>query len=191
MRIILASQSPRRKELLSHIVADFEQQSADLDETPNEGESAEQYVLRLAQEKAQAVFEQLSVEQQANALVIGSDTSVIYQHHILGKPKDLSHSKQMLDLLADNTHQVLTSFALISANEVICKSVSTDVMFRAIEETEIEQYWHTQEPQDKAGSYAIQGIGGKFVKAINGSVSNVIGLPLVEVEQELKRIGAL
>jgi septum formation protein len=94
-------------------------------------------------------------------------------------------------MLSGKTHQVLTAFALVTSEGSVSKTVSTDVLFRELSEPEIEQYWNTGEPQDKAGSYAIQGIGGKFVKSISGSVSNVVGLPLVELEQELKNMGAL
>jgi septum formation protein len=155
--------------LLGYLASEFDIRSADIDETPLDNEQAEPYVARMALEKANAIF----------------------NHHILGKPDDLNHSKQMLSMLSGKTHQVLTAFALVTSEGSVSKTVSTDVLFRELSEPEIEQYWNTGEPQDKAGSYAIQGIGGKFVKSISGSVSNVVGLPLVELEQELKNMGAL
>lgn len=191
MKLILASQSPRRRELLSHITSNFIATSADIDESvlPNEG--AENYVCRLALQKAQTIFDALPEQEKRKSVVLGSDTSVIYQHQILGKPESLAHSREMLTMLSGNSHQVFTAFSLVSETEKVTKFVSTDVFFKSLTLSEIEDYWQTGEPQDKAGSYAIQGIAGKFVKSINGSVSNVVGLPLVELEQELKEFGVL
>ena len=184
-RIILASQSPRRREMLKSIVSDFELASADIDETVLSGEEPEQYVTRLAVEKAQAI-----AVDNANTLVIGSDTTVVavteqQNQLILGKPKDLADSQRMFALLSGKTHLVMTAFAFVYNDKVKVENVITEVNFRAVSEQEVEQYWQTREPQDKAGSYGLQGVGGKFVKSINGSVSAVIGLPLVELEQGL------
>lgn len=181
--IILASQSPRRKQLLSHIVSDFTVQAADIDESVIADESPSSYVSRLAEQKAQHIF-----NQHQEAVVIGSDTSVIIDNRILGKPTDLDDCASMLNLLSQREHQVLTAFTVKSKNQTITKVVTTQVLFRAISQQDIEDYWNTGEPQDKAGAYAIQGIGGKFVKSINGSVSSVVGLPLVELEQALKEV---
>lgn len=183
MKIILASQSPRRKELLSSIVEQFEVQAADIDETPIENESAYDYVARLAQQKAQVI-----ADQNTDAAVIGSDTAVVINGEILGKPGSLDDSQRMLQLLSGKTHQVMTSFSVVAKNKIYTEVVITDVTFTEIDTQMITEYWHTNEPQDKAGSYAIQGIGGKFVEKINGSVSSVIGLPLVELEKALKRL---
>lgn len=182
-KIILASQSPRRKDLLSHIVAKFSVQAADIDESVLANESPTTYVSRLSLEKAQHIF-----SSNSDAIVIGSDTSVIINNNILGKPVDLQDCIKILSLLSNKKHQVITAFTVMSKNKTITREVSTDVLFKALNEEEIINYWHTGEPQDKAGSYAIQGIGGKFVKAINGSVSSVVGLPLVEIEQALKEV---
>lgn len=182
-KIILASQSPRRKDLLSHIVAKFSVQAADIDETVIPNESPITYVSRLSLEKAQHIF-----NSNPDAIVIGSDTSVIINDRILGKPVDLQDCINTLSLLSDKQHQVITAFTVMSKNKTVTQVVSTDVLFKAVNEEEIINYWHTGEPQDKAGSYAIQGIGAKFVKAINGSVSSVVGLPLVEIEQVLKEV---
>ena len=182
-KLILASQSPRRKELLSHIVANFSVQAADIDESVLANESPTTYVSRLSLEKAQHIF-----NSNLDAIVIGSDTSVIINRNILGKPADLQDCIKILSLLSDKKHQVITAFTVMSKNKTITQVVSTDVLFKALNEEEIVNYWQTGEPQDKAGSYAIQGIGGKFVKAISGSVSSVVGLPLVEIEQALKEV---
>jgi septum formation protein len=182
-KIILASQSPRRKDLLSHIVAKFSVQAADIDESVLPNESPITYVSRLSLEKAQHIF-----SLNPDAVVIGSDTSVIIGERILGKPVDLQDCINTLSLLSDKQHQVITAFTVMSKNKTVTQVVSTDVLFKAVDEEEIINYWHTGEPQDKAGSYAIQGIGAKFVKAINGSVSSVVGLPLVEIEQVLKEV---
>ena len=182
-KVILASQSPRRKALLSHVIDSFSVQAADIDESVLAEESPIEYVSRLSQEKAQHIF-----NQNSDAIVIGSDTSVIINNTILGKPEDLQDCIDTLSLLSDKQHQVITAFTVMSHTKTITEVVTTEVRFKALTEDEMIKYWHTGEPQDKAGSYAIQGIGAKFVKSINGSVSSVVGLPLVEVEQALKEV---
>lgn len=184
MRIVLASQSPRRKQLLAYIVDDFDIAVADIDESPLLEESPFDYVSRLAKSKAAKVHEQGN----ADAIVIGSDTTVVCDNEILGKPVDLNDSLQILKKLSGRTHQVMTSFCIIKDQHVVVEVVTTDVLFKALTDDEIIRYWQTQEPADKAGSYAIQGIGGKFVTRISGSVSAVIGLPLVELEHALQEI---
>jgi len=183
-KIILASQSPRRREMLKSIVSEFELASADIDETPKDAETPEQYVTRLALEKAQTI-----AVDNPNAVVIGSDTTVVADNDgqpiILGKPENLADCQHMFDLLSGTNHQVMTAYALVFNDKFKIENVITEVTFKTVTTEEVEQYWHTGEPQDKAGSYGLQGIGGKFVKAINGSVSAVIGLPLVELEQGL------
>ena len=180
MRIILASQSPRRREMLKSLVSSFELASADIDETPKPNEQAADYVKRLALEKAQTI-----ARTQPNALVIGSDTTVVVNQEILGKPENEADSQRMFALMSNSTYQVMTAFALVHGSKVYIENVITDVVFAKVSEQEVTEYWQTGEPQDKAGSYAIQGIGGKFVKAINGSVSAVVGLPLVELKQAI------
>lgn len=182
-KVILASQSPRRKTLLSHIIDDFSVQAADIDESVLFGESPIEYVSRLSLEKAQHIF-----KANNDAIVIGSDTSVIISNTILGKPVDLQDCINTLSLLSGKKHQVITAFTILSDIKTITECVTTDVLFKVLNEDEIIKYWNTGEPQDKAGSYAIQGIGAKFVKSINGSVSSVVGLPLVEIEQALKKV---
>ncbi|MDO6718125.1 Maf family protein [Psychrosphaera sp. 1_MG-2023] len=184
MRIVLASQSPRRKQLLAYIVDDFDIAAADIDETPYKNELPIDYVTRLAKSKAVKVQELGNIDD----IVIGSDTAVVCDNEILGKPVDLNDSLQILQKLSGRTHQVMTSFCIIKNQQVVTEVVTTDVLFKTLTDDEIIRYWQTQEPVDKAGSYAIQGIGGKFVTRISGSVSAVIGLPLVELEHALQEI---
>lgn len=183
MQLILASQSPRRKELLSYITSNFDVCSADIDETCLANESAIDYVTRLAEEKAAVVK-----QHYPDSAVIGSDTAVVIEQNILGKPENLEDSLRILRLLSGKVHQVMTAFCVMTATQKTTRLVVTDVKFKTLTDEEINDYWLTGEPQDKAGSYAIQGIGGKFVESINGSVSSVIGLPLVELEQTLKEV---
>ena len=185
LTLVLASKSPRRQELLSQLGFEFTTENADIDESLKTGESAQQYVERLAIEKAQAIAKNCA----SNTVVLGSDTAVVYQAHILGKPRDLADSINILSLLSGNTHQVYTGIAAVLNGQVISQVVKTDVLFKPLSKAEIIAYWQTQEPQDKAGSYGIQGIGGQFVKAINGSYSSVVGLPLFETTQLLNQYG--
>ncbi|MDU0113722.1 Maf family protein [Psychrosphaera aquimarina] len=181
--VILASQSPRRKMLLAHLIDDFTVQAADIDESVLDNETPSEYVSRLSLEKAQHIF-----KNNPDAIVVGSDTSVVINDCILGKPADLQDCINILSLLSGKQHQVVTAFTVMNKVKMITKVVVTHVLFKTLTQDEIIKYWHTGEPQDKAGSYAIQGIGGKFVKTINGSVSSVVGLPLVEIEQALKEV---
>ena len=179
--LILASQSPRRKALLSQLGYQFDCISADIDESQLEGENASQYVNRLALAKAQRIAK----NQRDTVTVLGSDTTVVYQNTLLGKPETLAESIQILSMLSNNTHQVLTSVAVVQGDRHKVIEVITNVTFKALSEQEIINYWHTNEPQDKAGSYGIQGIGGQFVTHISGSYSAVVGLPLYETAQLL------
>ena len=151
--LILASQSPRRKELLSQLGYQFETISADIDESIIDNELPRDYVLRLAIEKASVVAQ----NQATDSVVLGSDTSVIFEQHILGKPESLEDCCKQLPMLSNNTHQVLTAIAVIKNNNIYSEIISTDVTFKALSIEEIHRYWHTGEPQDKAGSYGIQG----------------------------------
>ena len=192
--IVLASASPRRKELLSLIVPSFDVLPADIDETPLKDEAAEAYVLRMAKEKAMASLERYK---QANNTVvqktvfIASDTSVVVEGEILGKPQDLAEAKTMLRKLSGRSHQVMTSICLCDQNldQLVTENIVTQVSFRSMSDVEIEQYWRTGEPVDKAGSYAIQGLGALFVTHMSGSYSAVVGLPLYETSQLLTQFG--
>lgn len=183
--LILASQSPRRKELLSQLGYQFQTISADIDESIIDNESPSDYVLRLAIEKATVV----SKNQATDCVVLGSDTSVIFDNHILGKPENIAACCQQLLMLSNNTHQVLTAIAIVKNKQILSAVISTDVTFKTLSIEEIQRYWHTGEPQDKAGSYGIQGIGGQFVTQIKGSYSAVVGLPLYETAKLLAELG--
>ncbi|MCB5160575.1 Maf family protein [Marinomonas algarum] len=191
--LVLASASPRRKELLSQLVKAFTVLPADIDETPLQQEPPKDYVIRMAAEKARAaVMKYQQNDDQASSVVfIASDTSVVVDGHILGKPSSLEDSRGMLRRLSGRTHQVLTSLCLtdLSGEQQVSVCVTNEVSFRAISDVEIDQYWRTGEPQDKAGSYAIQGLGSVFVRSISGSYSAIVGLPLFETAQLLAQFG--
>lgn len=186
MKLILASTSPRRKELLQQIGALFTQQSVDINEDVMATENPEQYVLRLAQEKAAAGFEQLSQQQQLDSVILAADTTVVCDGQILAKPESISHSKEILGQLSGREHRVMTAIAVCSRDTSEQQVVTTKVRFRKLSHDEIEAYWQTGEPQDKAGSYGIQGLAAIFVESIEGSYSNVVGLPLCETAELLK-----
>ncbi|MBZ2168485.1 Maf family protein [Marinobacter sp. F4216] len=182
--VVLASASPRRSELLQQMGVSFTVQPADVDETPNSGERPDTYVERLAREKALAVF-----DDYPDALVLGSDTSVVLDDRILGKPLDQSEARTMLKRLSGRSHQVMTSVALVSKSGCRALVVVTDVEFRTLSEGEIDAYIASGEPMDKAGSYGIQGLGGIFVRELRGSYSAVVGLPLQETAGLLEQAG--
>ena len=185
--LILASQSPRRAELLSQIGVPFTTLSADIDETILPGETPEIYVQRLAEQKAQAGW-QASADIAENRLALGADTVVVIHEQALGKPKNFDDAMRMLQRLSGQKHQVFTAVTITSGEHCESILVKTDVTFCDLTPSQIEEYWQTGEPQDKAGSYAIQGIGGKFVTHIKGSYSAVVGLPLYETNQLLSRM---
>lgn len=183
--LILASQSPRRRELLSQLGVRFTCQVSDIDESALNNESPAELVLRLANDKAQDIFSKTP----ENAWVLGADTIVVVDNVILGKPKNQTDATGMLQLLSGQTHQVMTAVALLGENFSECVNVISRVTFRELDEVEINNYWHTQEPQDKAGSYAIQGLAAQFISHLDGSYSGVMGLPLFETAQLLKQAG--
>lgn len=183
--LILASQSPRRKELLQQLGYSFQCLPADIDESVQPNETVEQYVARLALEKANAI----ALQQPDDVVVLGSDTSVVFQQHILGKPESLEDCLVTLSMLSGNTHQVITAISVVCGERNDVVVVNTEVDFKTLSSAEIMRYWQTGEPQDKAGSYGIQGIAGQFVKQIRGSYSAVVGLPLYETAQLLSSFG--
>lgn len=183
-QLILASASPRRCELLAQIGISFNRQVADIDETPAAGESAEAFVLRMALEKARAV--QLAGRHELP--VLGADTVVVIDGAPLGKPQDSMHARQMLRQLSGRMHEVLSAVALVATAEAVALNRSK-VWFRELGETEIDAYWETGEPRDKAGSYAIQGLAAIFVERLEGSHSGVMGLPLYETARLLQDFG--
>ncbi|MGB8714538.1 MAG: Maf family protein [Onishia taeanensis] len=181
--LCLASASPRRLELLASIDVDCEVRPVDIDETPLPGELPRDYVCRLAREKALAgaVLSELPV--------LGSDTAVVLDGEILGKPRDRAHALEMLAMLSGNTHEVLTGVAVSGPQGLLDCCVTTRVTLRAISPAAAAAYWATGEPQDKAGGYGIQGRAAVFVSHIEGSHSAVVGLPLYETAELLARQG--
>lgn len=190
--LYLASQSPRRRELLSQIGISFTVLSVHVDETVKNDEIAEDYVLRLAKEKA---LEGWQSEKQNIKAILGSDTAVVINGEILGKPENKADAKRMLRLLSGKTHQVMSAVALAakieSTTQVELNSVISvsDVTFKLLSNTEIEQYICTGEGDDKAGSYAIQGLAAAFITHLSGSYSGVMGLPLYETFELLNKAG--
>ena len=186
-RIILASSSPRRKELLEQVGLKFEIFSPDIDESVCIGESADHYVQRLAQQKAQAILAQFP-----DAIVIAADTSLVLDHKIIGKPESKQHAFEIWTALSDRQHDVLSGVCLLSSqcdpNTIQSMVVRTKVYFQKLSQLDMEQYWATGEPIGKAGAYAIQGYAAQFIQRIEGSYSNVVGLPLYETLQLLKNI---
>lgn len=182
--LILASASPRRAELLRQIGARFNVWPAAIDETPRRAEPAANYVERMAREKALAV-----AAAQTDALVLGSDTSVILDAEILGKPVNAADAKATLMALSGRRHQVLTAVALASKKGCCCCLVTTSVRFCSLTVAQIDAYVASGEPMDKAGSYGIQGYGGIFVNQLHGSYSAVVGLPLQETAALLNAAG--
>ncbi|AGH80617.1 maf protein [Psychromonas sp. CNPT3] len=186
--IYLASRSPRRAELLQQINVSFCCVKADIEECQNSGELAEDYVLRLATQKAQAGFMNSDKQQ----IVLGADTIVVIDGEVLEKPQNQQHALQMMQRLSAKTHHVFTAVALYDGKKGSSVVVKTAVTFKILTTQEITDYWQSGEPQDKAGGYAIQGFASKFVTHISGSYSAVVGLPLYETDQLIKEflIGA-
>ena len=186
MKIILASGSPRRKELMEKIGLKFEIDPAEIDERKFKEKSAEKLVEILAVKKAEAV-----ATRHPNSIIIGSDLTVALDDHQIGKPENATDAKKILKLLRDKTHQVLTGVAIINtANNKTASAVETaNVKMRDYSDKEIDNYIATGEPLDKAGAYAIQGHAAAFIEKIEGSYSGVMGLPLYETAELLALFG--
>ena len=183
--IYLASQSPRRRELLSQIGVQFQTIHADIDETPLQNEAPIDYVIRMAREKALTA----AVKHQDKPL-LAADTTVVCNNNILGKPQDQQHFRKMMDCLSGNTHQVITAIAVIQGSardSLVTATSASTVRFRELTVSEIETYWQAGEPADKAGGYAIQGLAAAFISEIQGSYSGIMGLPLFETAELLKK----
>ena len=176
--LYLASQSPRRRELLQQIGVSFQVVDAVVTEVPHGNEIPSEYVQRLAQEKAKAGLANLKRLQWEDRPVLGADTIVVINNEILEKPRDSEHAAAMLSKLSGATHQVMTAVAMITDDRQQIKLSVTDVVFRPLSDSEIDSYWQTREPYDKAGGYAIQGLGAVFVQQIRGSYTGVVGLPI-------------
>lgn len=187
--LYLASQSPRRRELLRQIGVRHAVIAAAIPEQPAAGEAALDYVQRLARAKAAAGFAQLLQQNLTIAPVLGADTLGLLDGEILEKPRDQDHALRMLRQLSGRTHQVITAVALHSQAQQALRVSITDVTFRELSDAETTTYWKTGEPQDKAGSYAIQGLGAVFVKEIRGSYSCVVGLPIEATLELLQEFG--
>lgn len=185
--LYLASGSPRRRELLTLLDVPFEVLKTEVEEQRRAEESAQQYVQRLAQDKARAG---VSVAPQ-DLPVLGADTIVVLNGQVLEKPRDKAHAQQILSALSGQQHQVITAVSLADRKNMLSAMVVTDVTFRVLSQLEISDYIATGEPMDKAGAYGIQGKGGCFVRSITGSYHAVVGLPLVETHELLSNFIAL
>ena len=181
--LILASGSPRRSELLQQIGVQFRVMPVEVDETPWPEEQPHEYVLRMARTKASVGSQQSDT---VDSVVLGADTVVVCDDLIMGKPSGFSDARDMLRRLSGKAHTVLTAVAVTDGNNMEYRIADSQVTFREITESEINRYWQTGEPCDKAGGYAIQGKGAIFVSQISGSYSGVVGLPLMETCELLR-----
>jgi len=185
--VYLASGSPRRRELLQQIGVSFRVVTAAVDEAVRLAESASTYVLRLAAAKAEAGWE--TSRDGSHVPVLAADTAVVLDGRILGKPADGQDAEGMLGRLSGRTHEVLTAVALRTADGLQSRISRSEVTFRSIAAGEARAYWETGEPSDKAGAYAIQGLGAIFIADLRGSYSGVMGLPLFETAELLSNAG--
>ena len=186
-QIILSSASPRRRELLAQIGVSAIVKPVDIDESRRQDEPVQDFVERLAMDKAQRGFDTMMEEKTLP--VLGSDTIIEIDGKVLGKPENRTQAIEMLKLLSGRTHEVHTSVAIVTVDVKVIDTSSTHVLFKSLEVQEIESYISSGEADDKAGAYAIQGIASQFVKNINGSYSGVMGLPLYETVELLKQCG--
>jgi septum formation protein len=182
-RLVLASASPRRRELLTQAGFSFEVQPAHVNEDPRPGEDPVAYVVRLARDKAEAVFQQLN---DSDAIVLGADTTVTLDGHILAKPEDPADATRMLRMLSGRTHRVVTGIAVATAARTEIAAEVTGVQFLTLREEEIHAYVASGEPMDKAGAYGIQGLAAKWIPRVEGCYFNVVGLPLALVATMLQ-----
>jgi len=180
--LILGSASPRRQELLAQLGVNFHVHASDIDETPFQQESPAAYVARLAEAKSSAVMAEVG----GDIPVLGSDTIVVSQSELFGKPVDEADATRMLTALSGREHQVMTAVCVRNRERHEVVVVVSDVTFRELTEAEISAYWQSGEPEGKAGAYAIQGLGATFVSAMKGSYSGIVGLPLYQTDQLLK-----
>ena len=176
--ILLASASPRRSELLRQVGIDHEIRPVDVDESVRPGEAPSAYVLRLAEAKAVALWQRLTVAERRP--VLAADTTVALEGEIFGKPADLAEARAMLGRLSGRTHEVHTAVAVLHAGGAAARVSSSSVSLRELTPAEIDWYWRTGEPADKAGGYAVQGRAAAFIRHIAGSYSGIMGLPLYE-----------
>ena len=182
--IYLASRSPRRRELLQQMAVDFAVIAPDIDESVQAGETPERYVRRIAEEKARAG--QTLLKDGLTKPVLAADTAVIVNDRIFGKPVDDADARRMLKQLSGNTHRVMTAVSLAGSKDLHHAISVSEVRFAVLSETDIDWYVSTGEGSDKAGSYAVQGLGAIFIEQIKGSYSGIMGLPIRETAQLLK-----
>ena len=201
-QLILASASPRRAELLAQLGLDFTVQIADINESPESGETAQAYVCRMAEEKAAAVYAKLSQSHDIqpalsqtglnlvqNKVILAADTSVVVDGEIIGKPRDKKDGLAILSKLSGRSHEVLTAIAVYAGDELRQALSISEVHFVELSDVERLAYWQTGEGRDKAGCYAVQGLAAQFIAHISGSYSGVMGLPLCETAKLLKLAG--
>ena len=179
--------SPRRRELLAQIGVDHEVIKVNIDETRRPGEVPAEYVIRLALEKARAGLN--SIDSECLRPVLAADTAVVVDDEILGKPVDQGHALEMMARLSGRSHKVLTGIALVTQQREASRLSVSRVTFRAVTPAEVECYWNSGEPADKAGGYGIQGLGALFISHLEGSFSGVMGLPLFETAELLRDAG--
>jgi septum formation protein len=188
--LILASGSPRRAQLLGEMVRSFRILPGDVDEEQAEGETPDAYVVRVSREKAESVADGLE-PRTGGCWILAGDTIVVLGEAVLGKPGDGDRARRMLEQLQDRRHEVITGICLLNRKQAVCclEAVRTQVWMRRIEPEEMDVYIRTGEPFDKAGGYAIQGYGGRFIRKIEGSYSNVIGLPMERLGELFRMYG--
>ena len=186
MSLILASSSPRRRELLRTAEISFTVQSADINEDLRSGETARDYTERLAFEKAETIW-----KTAPDSFVLGADTTVVVDEHILAKPLDAADARRMLRMISGRAHQVITGVCLLGPSVRDVRSETTDVVFHPIPDKEIEFYIEHGEPMDRAGAYAIQGIASRWIRRIEGCYFNVVGLPVPLVYLMLREHGVI
>ena len=191
MKLYLASQSPRRAQLLQQIGVEFTKQAVDIDEEPLPNEPVEDYLQRMAQDKAEAAQQELGLAgvNIDSSLILTADTTIDLDGEIIAKPENEEDCVAILNQLSGRAHNVMTGVCLLLGDTCRYCMVKPQVNFRELSENEIRRYWMTGEPQDKAGSYGIQGLGSVFVDSIHGSYSNVVGLPLTETAELLSEFG--
>lgn len=183
--IILASRSPRRRDLLALLGQPFRIVEPTHEEQRQPGEHAADYAVRNAREKARSVRHHAGT---AGFFIIGADTIVVLDERILEKPRDAAHARAMLQALSNRAHEVITGLCLLTAGHEYCVSIRTTVIFRTLNDADIEAYLATGEPFDKAGAYGIQGHAAHMVREVRGSYTNVVGLPLAEVAEALNAL---
>ena len=188
LQLYLASSSPRRQEILDSVKLRYKVVVPDIDESQLADENPLDYVKRVALEKAQAAQKQVLQQGWHNLPILAADTIVVQDKIIFCKPKNEQHAYEMWQSLSDNEHIVYTAMAIVRNDEAFIDASRTSVQFKKLDEREMQRYWATGEPKDKAGGYAVQGLGSAWVKQVYGSYSGVVGLPLYELRNLLLKV---